>query len=294
MPRSNLNVVDVAVDAIVAGAGVLKISGFADDCTFADDTVPNGVAADEFFASEVVVIFVAVAAAGFSIGVLLLAVGVNSSGIFPGAAGASAAALSSTLCVDGGFDKFKVISDGLTPVNDENDGVFWTPPPPPNEYIGDAVTLVPNILLDVSVLIPNENGLGVAATVAAGGVSNEMAALLLTTLGTISLVDFSTVAAPNPPNDNCDFSALPKNDFDAMEFIGDGADDDDGGCGCCVAAALAVAIVACLLSVISFGLNDAADVVLATCGCGRIDNCGVGCTAIFDCVCCGCGYAGCS
>lgn len=280
MPRSNLNRVDETAAGAV-GAGVLKSAGFTDDCMFifAGDTVPNGVldVTSRFFATEIVGfagVFAAVAAAGFSIGVLLAAVGVSNNGIFPAAVGADASALPSLVC-DGGDDfcKFKAFSDGFDVK--ENDGDFCkpAPAPAPNENSGDAVILVPNILLDVSVLIPNENELAVvAAAVAVTGakVSNEMPLL---TLGAVSVVDLSTLAAPNPPNDSCDFSALPKNDFGVIEFIDD-EDDEDGGGGGCVEADL---MVACLLSLaISFGLNNAADVVLDTCGCGRIDSFCVG------------------
>lgn len=116
----------------------------------------------------------------------------------------------------------------------------------------------------MSVLVPpNENELAVVA-----GVSKETALLLFVALGTLaSLVVFVTVAAPNP-NDICDFSVLPKNDFDAMEFIDD--DDEGGANGCCCVTADLVIVNVAGFSSTPFGLNGV--VVLVT-GCGRTDNC---------------------
>lgn len=261
MPRSNLNVVDEAVGANDTEAGVVERVGFVVDCMFGvDGCVLNVCAAiGVTFAVGIVDFGITfVPAAGFSVGVLLVAVGVSSSGILPVAAGVGAgeAVVLSSLCV-GGFGKFNVFSDDFDCDIKENEGDFWTPPP--NANSDDAA--VPNIF-DVSVLVPaNENGLAVAA-VAAVGVSNEIPLLFATLFGTlVPLVDFSTVAAPNP-NAICDFSVFPKNDFVAIELI----DDDGGGCCGCVAVDLVIVIVACF-SVTSFGLNV---VVPATC-CGRIN-----------------------
>lgn len=113
MPRSNLNVV-AAVGAIVAGAGVLKRVDFVADCTFG----VVGCAGLTFLTIGVVgfvVVVVPGAAAGFNIGVLLVAVGVSSSGIFPAGADVDIGADGigpSSLCADG-FGKFIAFSDGL-------------------------------------------------------------------------------------------------------------------------------------------------------------------------------------
>lgn len=260
MPRSNLNVVDEAVGANVVEAGVVKRVDFGADCTFG----VNGCALSGCVGAGVEIVDFVVAldpevAAGFSIGALLVAVGVSSNGIFPAAPDVGAGTSEATV-LSSGFGKFNGLSEDFDCGIKENEGDFWIPPPP-NENGDDAAA--PNIF-DESVLVPpNENGLVVVA-----GVSNEMV-LLFAMLGTlVSLVVFATVAAPNP-NDICDLSVFPKNDFDAIEFI----DDDGGGgcdCGCCCVAALLVIVVVACFSVTSFGLNGV--VVLATC-CGRIDNC---------------------
>lgn len=125
LPRSNLNVAEAAVAVIVAGVDVLERAKFVEGCTFVTDAVPNGVAAGVVFIGVDVgaADFVAVgltAAAGFNVGVLLVAVGVSRSGIFPIVA---AAPPPSTLCTDD-FDKFNVFSDDFACDVKVNDGVF--------------------------------------------------------------------------------------------------------------------------------------------------------------------------
>lgn len=135
----------------------------------------------------------------------------------------------------------------------------------------------PNILLDVSVLAPNEKGPVVAVAVA--GVSKEM--LLVTmALGAVVLSDFPTAPTPNP-NDNGDFSVPPNIGFD--KFVADGV-----GCN---GAGLIVAGVVCF-SALSFDFRvGGIDVALVVC-CIRGNTCmgwagAVAVGANFGCVCCG-------
>lgn len=260
MPRSNLNVDAAAVGAFVVGTGVAKrvfvaVGTFGVDCCELNGCVAVGVALFAAVIVGFVVTPVAEPAAGFSVGVLLVAVGVNSNGIFPDAAGVRAGTGATDAVVlsfaTDDFAKFNVFSDDLDCDINENEGDFCTLPPNENEGAAAA----PNIL-GASVLVPpNENGLDVVVvTAVAAGASNE-GALLLGAL--VSLADFSTVPAPNP-KEICGLSVFPKNDFDAPAFI-----DGDGPAG-----VLVVVIVHCF-STPSFAL-DVVVVVLTTC-CGRID-----------------------